>query len=87
MIESTVEITDSLEALDEACDILKHEHDHPHYMEIAIGTLTTATALMREYSCDLFSDSEQIFVCDTVLTAIEALSSYDTPKPEHEENM
>jgi hypothetical protein len=85
MTESTSDITDALEALDEACDILKHEHHHPRYMDIAMRTLSAANAIMCECERDLFSDSEQIFVCDAMLIAIEAL--YENLNLGHEETM
>jgi len=73
MNATTTDITNALDALEEACSVLVYEHDHPHYSDTALSVLATAGSLMENYTCDYFSEEEVTFICDAMICAIESL--------------
>lgn len=70
---TTTYISDSLHTLDEACQVLVYDHDHPNRHMIALGVLHTGETIMREYSIDLFSEQEAVFIMDAMACAVQSL--------------
>ena len=73
---TTTYISDSLQTLDEACQVLVYDFDHPNRHIIALGVLHTGETIMREYSIDLFTEQEAVFIMDAMACAVQLLHDY-----------